>query len=160
MPTNIMTPEEVLKYGQRVVLFARGKNRNKQRETYFIENQRLLKKSKLWIDGQAITYIDQSKDIEELYPFIERVYSQKQKGVVIAKRCNHYTHDKRQQLPLKKTGKGMGETLQGAQLAKAVYLRTCEENQPDVVKRRAQQRIEQTKKEEDEKKRLRQEKNK
>ncbi|MEI5992345.1 hypothetical protein A5881_003901 [Enterococcus termitis] len=156
MPTAIMTPEEVLKYGQRVVVFARDKNRNKQRETYFIENQRLVKKSKLWVDGQAqaVTYIDQSQDIEDLYPFIERVYSRQTKGVLIARRSGNYESNQRRPLPLRKTGKGMGGTLQGAQLANATYLLLCDDNQPELVKKRAKQRIEKRKQEEEKKNKL------
>ncbi|MGM0220155.1 hypothetical protein [Enterococcus sp. AZ126] len=156
MPTTTMTPEEVLKYGKRVILFQKGKGRHK--EEFVIQDNRIFQQAFLFIGDRKHIRKTNPVEIMDIYDQIERVYSQQRKGVLIARRSGNYESNQKRLLPLKKTGKGMGATLQGAQLAKAAYPLLCEENHPDVVKRRAQQRIKQAKKEEDEKKRLRQEK--
>lgn len=152
MPTNIMTPEEVLQYGKRVILFQKGKGRRKRE--FIIQDNRIFQQAIEYIEGCRHIIESNPVNIMNIYNEIERVYSQKNKGVLIASRSGNYKSNQTRLLPLRKTGKGMGETLQGAQLAKAAYQLLCEENQPEVVKRRAQQRIEQTKKEENKKKRL------
>ena len=158
MPTTTMTPEEVLKYAKRVVLFQKGKGRKKRE--FIIEGDRIFQQSNLYIEGRKhLIEANLVDDIMDIYNEIERVYSRKNKGVLIASRSGNYKSNQARLLPLRKTGKGMGETLQGAQLAKTVYKFTCDENQPEVVKQRAQQQIKNTKREKDEKERLKQEKN-
>lgn len=148
MPTTTMTPEEVLKYAKRVVLFQKGKGRKKRE--FIIQDHKIFQQEILYIEGGK--YISKTEpidilDIYDIYDQIERVYSQKNKGVLLARRSGNYKSNQTRLLPLRKTGKGMGETLQGAQLAKAAYQLLCEENQPEVVKRRAQQRIKNAKRE-------------
>ncbi|GGD03187.1 hypothetical protein [Enterococcus wangshanyuanii] len=156
MPTTNMTPEEVLKYGKRIVLFQKGKGRGKRE--FIIQDNRVFQQAIEYIEGCRHIIESNQVEIMDIYNEIERVYSQKNKGVLIARRAGNYKSNQKRLLPLRKTGKGMGEVIQGARLAKAVYQLMDEDNQPDVVKRRAQQRIEKAKKEEDEKERLRQEK--
>ena len=155
MPTTNMTPEEVLKYGKRVVLFQKGKGRYK--EEFVIQDNRIFQQAFLFMGDRKHITKTNPVEIMDIFDQIERVYSQQKKGVLIARRSGNFESNRKRLLPLKKTGKGMGETLRGAKLAKAAYQLLCEENQPEVVKKRAQQRLEQTKKEEGEKKRLRQE---
>ena len=150
MPTTTMTPEEVLKYGKRVVLFQKGKRRHRQE--YVIEDYRLLQRSYLFFDNRKHIITRNPVEIMDIYDQIERVYSRQTKGVLIARRSGNYESNRLRLLPLKKTGKGMGEVIQGAQLAKAAYQLMDEDNQPDIVKRRAQQRIEKNKREEQKKK--------
>lgn len=145
-----MTPEEVLKYAKRVVLFQKGKGRKKRE--FIIESDRIFQQAILYLEGRKhLIETNQVDDIMDIYNEIERVYSRKNKGVLIASRSGNYKSNQARLLPLKKTGKGMGETLQGAQLAKTVYKFTCDDNQPEVVKQRAQQRKKNVKIEKNEK---------
>lgn len=156
MPTTTMTPEEVMKYAKRVVLFQKGKGRKKRE--FIIEGDRIFQQVIEYIEGRKRLIEMNPVELVDIYNEIERVYSRKNKGVLIARRSGNYKSNQTKLLPLKKTGKGMGETLQGAPLAKTAYLFTCEENQPEAVKQRAQQRIKKAKREKDEKERLKQEK--
>lgn len=156
MPTTTMTPEEILKYAKRVVLFQNGRRRNNRE--FVIEDNRIYQQVIQFVDGKKCIIKTNPVEIGEIYNQIERVYSQKSKGVLIAKRSGNYKSNQKQLLPLKKTGKGMGEALRGTQLATAVYQLSCERDQSEAVKKRAKQRIEKAKREEQEKKRLRQEK--
>ncbi|MCA5014540.1 MULTISPECIES: hypothetical protein [unclassified Enterococcus] len=139
MTTTNMTPEEVLKYGKRVVLFQKGKGRHKQE--YVIEDYRLYQRSYLFIDKRKHIITTNPVEIMDIYDQIERVYSRQTKGVLIARRSGNYESNRKRLLPLKKTGKGMGEVIQGAQLAKRVSPYLDVDNQCDVVKKRAQQRL-------------------
>lgn len=135
-----MSPEEVLKYGKRVILFQKGKGRYK--EEFVIEDNRIFQQGFLIMGDRKHIMETNPVEIMDIYDQIERVYSQKKKGVLIARRSGNYKSNQQRLLPLRKTGKGMGETLHGAQLAKAVYPLLCEDNQPYVVKRLAQQQSE------------------
>lgn len=154
MPTTIMTPEEVLKYGKRVILFQNKKGRKKRE--FVIEGDRIFQQTIEYIEGRKHLIQTNPVELADIYNEIERVYSQKNKGVLLARRSGNYKRNQARLLPLRKTGKGMGETLQGAQLAKAAYPLICEENQPDFVKRRAQQRIKNEKREKKDNEGLRQ----
>lgn len=122
-----MTPEEVLKYAKRVVLFQKGKGRKKRE--FIIESDRIFQQAILYLEGRKhLIETNQVDDIMDIYNEIERVYSRKNKGVLIASRSGNYKSNQARLLPLKKTGKGMGETLQGVQLAKTVYKLMSEEN--------------------------------
>lgn len=136
MPTTIMTPEEVLRHGKRIVLFPKSKT--KGRETYFIQDGRLFQQGKLFIDGQRleVDLVDQPMYIEDVYPYIERVYSQSSKGILLARRSGSREGNKRHPLPLRKTGKGMGNTLRQAQPLE-VY-EQMEATQREVTRRQKQ----------------------
>lgn len=155
MPTTIMTPEEVLKYGKRVILFQKAKGRRKRE--FIIQDNRIFQQAVEYIEGCRHIIESNLVDIMDIYNEIERVYSQKNKGVLIASRSGNYKSNQTRLLPLRKTGKGMGETLQGRQLAKTVYQLMDEDNQRDIVKRQAQQRIKNAKREKKDNERLRQE---
>lgn len=146
----IMTPEEVLKYGKRVVLFSKGKRRH--REEFVIQNNRIFQQTFLFMGDRKHIIKTNPVEIMDIYNQIERVYSQQRKGVMIARRSGNYESNRKRLLPLRKTGKGMGEVIHSAQLAKAAYQLMAEENQPEAVKRRAQQRIKKTEREKAEKK--------
>lgn len=136
MPTTIMTPEDVMRLGRRIILFP--KPGMKGRETYFIQDGRLFQRGKLFIDGQQIEVelVDQSMYIEDVYPYIERVYSRSSKGILLARRSGSREGNKRYPLPLKKTGKGMGDTLRQAQPLE-VY-EQMEATQREVTRRQKQ----------------------
>jgi hypothetical protein len=108
-----MTPEEVLRYGKRILLFPKA--RSKGREIFFVKDGRLVQQGKLMIDGQRVDIVNNSMYIEDIYPYIEAVYSQISKGVLIARRPGNRESNKRQLLPLRKTGKGMGHMIRCVQ---------------------------------------------
>ncbi|EGO8595686.1 hypothetical protein EH331_13670 [Enterococcus faecalis] len=103
---TIMTPEEVLKYGKRVVLFPQ--KGSKARLTYYVDGSRLVRQNVMWSNGVQIDIIHSPVEIKEIYHLIERVYSQKKKGILIARRSGNRESNKKRLLPLNKTGKGMG----------------------------------------------------
>lgn len=105
----IMTPEEVLRYGKRVVLFPEPGS--KARKTYYVDGSKLLRHTVLWSEGRKIDVYHSPCTIEAVYPYIERVYSQKRKGILIARRSGNRTSNRKNVAPLKKTGKGMGHTI-------------------------------------------------
>ncbi|WP_321386427.1 hypothetical protein [uncultured Enterococcus sp.] len=113
MPTTIMTPEEVMKYGKRIALMP--EKNMKGRDTYFIEDGRLTRKEKVITGGIQSMFKDQSVSIEDIYPFIEMVFNRKTKGTVIARRHGNRESNENRQLPLKYTGRGMGGKLKAAQ---------------------------------------------
>lgn len=102
----IMTPEEVLRYGKRVMLFS--ESGSKARKTYYVDGSKLLRYTVLWSEGRKIDVYHSPCTIESVYPYIERVYSRKTKGVLIARRFGNRTSNRKKNTPLKKTGKGMG----------------------------------------------------
>ena len=102
----IMTAEEVLRYGKRVVLFP--KKGSKARLTYYVDGHRLVRQNVMWSNGVQIDVIHSPVEIKEIYHLIERVYSQKRKGVLIARRSGNRESNSKRLLPLNKTGKGMG----------------------------------------------------
>ncbi|EGO7986218.1 hypothetical protein FEW53_002345 [Enterococcus faecalis] len=106
---TIMTPEEVLKYGKRVVLFPQ--KGSKARLTYYVDGSRLVRQNVMWSNGVQIDIIHSSVEIKEIYHLIERVYSQKKKGILIARRSGNRESNKKRLLPLNKTGKGMGAMI-------------------------------------------------
>lgn len=106
---TIMTPEEVLRYGKRVVLFPEPGS--KARKTYYVDGNKLMRHTVLWAEGRQIDIYHSPCSIDSLYPYIERVYSQKRKGILIARRSDNRTSNQKNATPLKKTGKGMGATI-------------------------------------------------
>ncbi|PQC14589.1 hypothetical protein CUM91_06165 [Enterococcus faecalis] len=106
---TIMTPEEVLKYGKRVVLFPQ--KGSKARLTYYVDGSRLVRQNVMWSNGVQIDIIHSPIEIKEIYHLIERVYSQKKKGILIARRSGNRESNKKRLLPLNKTGKGMGAMI-------------------------------------------------
>lgn len=119
MPTTIMTPEEVMKYGKRIVLFSEKKGRTPR--IFVIEDNRIFQEAVYFFsDRKCVTQTNPVK-IKDIYNQIECVYSQKRKGVLLARRSGNYHSNQKRLLPLRKTGKGMGEVLRGSQLAAAVY---------------------------------------
>ena len=83
-----MSPEEVLKYGKRVVLFQKGKGRHK--EEFVIEDNRIFQQSFLIMGNRKHIQKTNPVEIMDIYDQIERVYSQKKKGVMIARRSGNY----------------------------------------------------------------------
>jgi hypothetical protein len=114
MPTTIMTPEEVLQFGKRVHLFPEVNS--KLRHIYYVQpNNILVRKTILWEAGQEIDVYHSPVEINEIYNQIERVYSEERKGILIARRSgnpNSTSYNNKYPLPLKKTGKGMGKTVE------------------------------------------------
>lgn len=102
---TIMTPEEILIYGKRVVLFP--EKGSKAHKTYYVEEGHLVRFTKLWTNGIPVDIYHSPVEIEKVYHLIERVYSQKSKGILLARRSGN----RESKLPLKKTGKGMGVTV-------------------------------------------------
>lgn len=49
---NIMTPEEVLKYGKRVVLFP--ESGSKAHKSYYVDGHKLVRHTVLWIEGRSV----------------------------------------------------------------------------------------------------------
>ncbi|EGO2715359.1 hypothetical protein IET03_002087 [Enterococcus faecalis] len=106
---TVMTPEEVLRYGKRVVLFPQ--KGSKARLTYYVDGSRLVRQTVMWSNGVQIDVIHSPVEIKEVYHLIERVYSQKKKGILIARRSGNRESNKKRLLPLNKTGKGMGAMI-------------------------------------------------
>lgn len=104
---NIMTPEEVLKYGKRVVLFPDAGS--KAHKIYYVDGHKLVRHTILWTEGRPIDVYHSPCSIEDIYPHIERVYSRNTKGILIARRAGN--QNQKHLAPLRKTGKGMGITL-------------------------------------------------
>lgn len=103
---TIMSPEEVLRYGKRVVLFP--ESGSKARKTYYVDGSKLMRHTVLWTEGRQVDIYHSPCSIDALYPYIERVYSQKKKGILIARRSGNGTGNRKNVAPLIKTGKGMG----------------------------------------------------
>lgn len=102
---TIMTPEEILIYGKRVVLFP--EKGSKAHKIYYVQDGHLVRFTKLWTEGVPVDIYHSPVEIGDIYHLIERVYSKKSKGILIARRSgNRESH-----LPLKKTGKGIGVTV-------------------------------------------------
>lgn len=104
---NIMTPEEILKYGKRVVLFPEAGS--KSHKIYYVDGHTLVRHTILWTEGRPIDVYHSPCSIEDIYPHIERVYSRNTKGILIARRSGN--RKQKHPAPLRKTGKGMGITL-------------------------------------------------
>ncbi|MFG5604689.1 hypothetical protein ACFJX8_16765, partial [Enterococcus faecalis] len=62
---TIMTPEEVLKYGKRVVLFPQ--KGSKARLTYYVDGSRLVRQNVMWSNGVQIDIIHSPVEIKEIY---------------------------------------------------------------------------------------------
>ena len=105
---GVLTEEEVLLYGKRIFLFERPKTR--EREIYYVENDRVYRYGLLINNGVKFEINYKMSLIEEIYPYIERVYAQKTKGVLIAQRSGNWSSNQLQQMPLRKTGKGIPKT--------------------------------------------------
>lgn len=141
MTTTNMSPEEVLKYGKRIVLFSEGKGRNPRK--YVIEDYRIFQESYLYAENFKHVITGEPIDIMDIYDKIERVYSKKTKGILIARRSGNYRSNRQRLLPLRKTGKGMGNMITNTELAKTAYnLMDCIENR-EKIQRQAQARIKQ-----------------
>lgn len=54
MDLYAMKPEEVMKYGRRVVLCSTGTTGKKKRETYYVEGNVLVKHAVIWNDGEQL----------------------------------------------------------------------------------------------------------
>lgn len=139
MPTTVMTPEEVLKYGKRIVLFSEGKRTNTR--VFVVEEGRIFQQAILIMFEKRHVVKTNPVDIMDIYDKIERVYSQQRKGVLIARRSGNYKSNQKRLLPLKKTGKGMGEMVSSLDVAKKAYelLETVENH--EQIKSAAQERI-------------------
>lgn len=111
MPRKVMTPEEVLECGKRIIVFPQSGK--KGRDVYFVEDGRLTRIGMLWVDGvrHEVEIKDQSAYIEDIYPNIEMVYSKKKKGILLARRNGNRESNKHHPLPLRRTAKGMSEKL-------------------------------------------------
>lgn len=141
MATTIMTPEEVMQYGKRLVLFSEGKRRNPR--IFVIEDGRIFQQATLYFSDRTHVTKTNPVEIMDIYNQIERVYSCKRKGVLLARRSRKQHNTQQRVLPLKKTGKGMGQKLKGAQLAAAAYQIMTEMEQQEAIKQRARQRLKQ-----------------
>lgn len=141
MTTTNMSPEEVLKYGKRIVLFSEGKGRNSR--IYVIEDYRIFQESYLYFDDRKHITKRNPVEIMDIYNKIERVYSRKTKGVLIARRSGNYKSNQQRLLPLRKTGKGMCELITHKERSLEVFaLMDCIENREEI-QRQAQARIKQ-----------------
>jgi len=139
MPTTVMTPEEVLKYGKRIVLFSEGKRRKTR--VYVVEDGRIFQQGEFIMFDRRHLWQTNPVEIMDIYNNIERVYSQKRKGVLIARRSGNYQSNKKRLLPLKKTGKGMGEMISSTELAKRTYTVLENIENREQIQREAEERV-------------------
>lgn len=107
---TIMAPEEILLHAQRVLLFP--EKNSKARKTYYVQGNTLVREMVYYYDGLRHTVLTDPKSIRDLYDQIELVYSQKNKGVLLARCQGNRDSNQKRLLPLKKTGKGMGAMVQ------------------------------------------------
>lgn len=106
----IMTPEEVLLHAKRVLLFP--EKNSKARKTYYVQGNTLVREVDFYCGGLRHNIVTDPQSIHDLFDKIELVYSQKTKGVLLARRQGNRESNIKRVLPLKKTGKGMGATVQ------------------------------------------------
>lgn len=139
MPTTVMTPEEVLKYGKRIVLFSEGKRRNTR--VFIVEDGHIFQQVELIMFDRKNLIRTNPVEIMDIYNKIERVYSRQRKGVLIARRSGNYQSNKKRLLPLKKTGKGMGEMVSSRELAARAYTLLDTLENREQIQRDAEERV-------------------
>lgn len=105
MSRHVMTPNEVLEYGQRLILFPEQTVGNKRE--FFVKDGRIYQEFTLFSGDDKFTMNANPVEIFDIYHLIERVYSRWTKGILLAQRQDHSSKENRSFLPLVKTGKGL-----------------------------------------------------
>lgn len=108
MTNRVMTPKEVLEYGQRILVFP--SKQSKMKREFLVENGKIFQEFTLFSEGSSFTLKANPVEIFEIYPRIERVYSRPSKGILLAQRSGQYSSKDKRLLPLVKTGKGLPST--------------------------------------------------